>query len=144
VQQDVQALLKSKNRCLSQLISITEDALRASMPGSGTSLENLLPSFDQRRMAIFRAIELVDQEIARAVPKAQVPVDRQGMKALVEEQQRLFHSLQGLDSKLIENFEAALEAGHREIAQQMQNREKLARFKSQAHGSSGEGLDRTL
>ena len=64
MQQDVQALLKSKNRCLSQLISITEDALRASMPGSGTSLENLLPSFDQRRLAIFRAIELVDQELS--------------------------------------------------------------------------------
>jgi hypothetical protein len=147
VQQDVQALLKSKNRCLSQLIVLTEDALRASSPGSGTAIESFLPSFDRDRSAIFRAIELVDREISRALPRTQPspgPAERQGLKSLVEEQQQLILSLQSLDSRLLENFEAAIQAGQREIHQQLQSREKLARFKSQGQSASGEGLDQKL
>ncbi len=137
---DVQALLRSKNRCLSQLILITEETLRASSTSNALSnLEQLLPRFDQKRSAVFKAIELVDRELQKveSTPGA-------GLESLIQEQQQLVKNLQGLDSKLLEAFEAAIQSGQREIHQTLQSREKLNRFKSTPASESGEGLDQTL
>jgi hypothetical protein len=145
VHTDVQALIKSKNRCLSQLIRITEEALSASSAFS--ALDELLPKFDQDRSALFRAIELVDQEITRAIPQARAanpPAQNTGLRDLVLEQQSLLTSLRDLDTRLLESLEAAIQFGQKEIQQTLSNREKLNRFKSQQVSESGEGLDQTL
>lgn len=137
---DVQALLRSKNRCLSQLILITEEALRASStPNAIADLEQLLPRFDQSRSAVFKAIELVDRELLKA---SHTPEPK--LESLIREQQQLVKNLQGLDSKLFEVFEAVIQSGQREIHQTLQSREKLNRFKSNSVSESGEGLDQTL
>lgn len=137
---DVQALLRSKNRCLSQLILITEEALRASSTSNVLAdLDQLLPRFDQSRSAVFKAIELVDQELKKA---SEAPAPQ--LESLIREQQQLVKSLQSLDSKLFETFEAAIQTGQREINQTLQSREKLNRFKSNSVSESGEGLDQTL
>ena len=142
---DVQALLKSKNRCLSQLISVTEDALTAASATTHAGLNAILPVFDQSRSAIFRAIELVDREISKAAPRTQAsPGLREELRKLVAEQQTLVQSLQSLDGKLLETLESAMQAGQREIQQHLQARDKLNRFKSQQAGEAGEGLDQKL
>lgn len=145
---DVHALIKSKNRCLSQLISVTEDALSATS-GSKTLLDtqfqDAIPAFDRSREAIFNAIELVDREIARAAPHAHpTPRQREELQALVQEQKHLIESLQGLDSRLIEVLGSAIRSGQREIAREHQAQEKLNRFKSQLGAENGEGLDQKL
>jgi len=149
---DVQALLKSKNRCLSQLISVTEDALKAAVSADASlsastdnALSRIIPAFDESRTAIFRAIELVDQEISRAIPRAMPsPSQREALKTLVEEQQSLIRSLQSLDGRMLELLEGAILGGQKLVNQQLINREKLNRFKSQQVPESGEGLDQKL
>lgn len=146
---DVQALLRSKNRCLTQLISVTEDALSSAVAtGSDvfdSSLSSILPIFDQSRSAIFRAIELVDREISTAAPRTlPTPALREELRKLLSEQQALIQNLQSLDGRLLEILEGALHAGQRSIQQQQQNREKLNRFRSQQVAEAGEGLDQKL
>ena len=146
---DVQALLKSKNRCLSQLISVTEDALSSAVASGSdifdSGLTSILPVFDQSRSAIFRAIELVDREISKAAPRTQPsPALREELKTLVSEQQALIKNLQSLDTRLLEILDSALQSGQRSIQQQLQSREKLNRFKSQQVVEAGEGLDQKL
>jgi len=152
---DVQALLKSKNRCLSQLISVTEDALTTTMGNLGSKAlldpeySDNLPVFDQSRAAIFNTIELVDreinQQIAKIAPHTQpTSREREELRALVNEQKSLIESLQALDSRLLEILDNAIRSGQREVSQQIQQREKLNRFKSQATPETGEELDQKL
>jgi hypothetical protein len=146
---DVQALLKSKNRCLTQLIRLTAEVIQASPPlqpqtpqatlDALQAIGELLPKFDKSRADIFRAIELVDHEIRKVAP-----AELREQKPIIEEQQRLVASLQTLDSRLLENFESLLNSGPRIIQQQVQAREKINRFKSGAPEAAGEALDQKL
>lgn len=149
---DVQALLKSKNRCLTQLISLTEDALSAAMASTSpldSGLTEALPVFDQSRSAIFKAIELVDREISQAVSKIAPNTQpsahqREELKTMVEEQKTLVESLQALDSRLLEVLSNAVRAGQKELNQASKQREQLNRFKSQSNTETGEELDQKL
>ena len=149
---DVQALLKSKNRCLHQLISVTEEALRAAS-GAGSILDSrlsdALPNFDRTRNAIFNAIELVDREISQAISKITPHTQpsqhqRQELKNMMEEQRTLIESLQSLDSRLFDILGETMRAGQKELTQHLKQRDQLNRFKSQSTPETGEGLDQKL
>ena len=144
VQQDVQALLKGKTRCLAQIIEISRTFLD-SAESSPTSIIELTTDFDRNRSDAFQVLELIDQKIQAILP-ATTELSKYPSPAQSEilEHRQLGLVLREIDTKIFQILEGARQGLAREVSEQSRLKDKLSKFKSQWIPDQGEGLDQTL
>jgi len=144
VQQDVEALLRGKSRCLAQLVEASRLFLESVEPAPEL-LGRLVADFDSRREESFRAVELIDRRINELSPHLPTAGDWAATaRTVILEQQGLARTLQELDSKIIVLIENARQDLVRQAGEQNRARDRIGRFRSRTGPESGEGLDRTL
>ncbi len=139
---DVLSLLRSKNRCLEKFLALSREFLDA-----GAQVESL-NSFESRRDATLKAIELYDRKLGEAISLI-TAIDRtpemiEGVKRELARKESLVHQILDIDLRIIGKIEEEKNRLLQQVATARKGKEVLSRFKSSWIAESGEELDETL
>lgn len=144
---DVLTLLKSKNRCLERLLSLSQQFVAETSTMEPLDMSGLT-QFEARREATLKALDLFERKLSEAVslltPIEKTPALVAAVRTELERKEALIHQILEVDLKIISKIEETKNQILREINSGKKNREVLSRFKSHWVPLSGEGVDETL
>jgi hypothetical protein len=142
---DVLSLLRSKNRCLEKFLEASTEFL-ADAERSDALPD--LPSFELRRDAILKAIELYDRKINEAVsllPPGQKPLPLvEAVKVALDSKEALIRRILLVDERILERVEAEKTKVLKEIVSTHKQANLVQKFKSTWMPDSGEEIDKKL
>jgi hypothetical protein len=142
---DVLSLLRSKNRCLEKFLEASSGFL-AQARSSGRLPD--LPSFEARREAILRAIDLYDRKVSEAVallppgPRPQELV--KAVEASLKEKDVVVHRILAVDEQILLLVEEEKNKVLKEMASNQKRTTLTQKFKSTWLPEAGEEIDKKL
>lgn len=142
---DVLSLLRSKNRCLEKFLQASSEFLTLAR-SSGTLPE--LPSFEARRDAILKAIDLYDRKVNEAVaglPRGPRPKELvAAVEISLKEKDTLVHRILAVDEQILQLVEEEKTKVLKEMASNQKRAALTQKFKSSWIPEAGEEIDKKL
>lgn len=143
---ELQALLRSKNKCLERFLDITEKFLTKPTP-----LDDRLDELDllqSQRDGILKAYQLFDNKVTECVQEKTnadfSPSEIESFKDHFKERSALITRIQEMDRTLIERLEQCMNDLGKDVQASRKGQSALSRFKSSWVQEAGEGIDQKL
>jgi hypothetical protein len=144
---DVLKLLHSKNRCLERFLELSLGFLK-STDQQDFVLSDELVSFQSRRDATLKAMDLYDRKLTEAIgqlpPQQRTPALVQSVKAELTRKETLVLQILDIDLKIMGHIESEKNRILKDMASTRKSKDMLSKFKSTWVAELGEELDTKL
>ena len=147
------SLLRSKNRCLDRLMTVTQEVLLISddkilEPAVNAPRVTPLELYDRERASVTKAVELFDGKITEII-SAFTPQEKHGrtleeVKSEMHKGELLLNAIFNADDIVFEKIARVQKRISTQLSENRRSREMLAKFKSQRSTDAGEEVDTTL
>lgn len=141
---ELKKLIKTKNKCLTTLLKVSQDFLFEVQTGKFENLDQ----FQKTRDRILKIIAHVDSKINRIVHKINADtisdVDRCVMRLDLEEKNLIVTEILRVDEKIMKAIENEISITLQRLSVEEKNKNTISKFKSEWINNPGKGLDQTL